>query len=60
MPKPSRETAKFNFLDWNNKVLVSSFKKIGLNVLLIIILDFLKGEEKLNGIKVKGLIHYIG
>jgi len=41
MPKPSRETAKFNFFDWNNKILVSSFRKIGLNILLIIVLDFL-------------------
>ena len=38
-------------------------KKLGAEIVgtaFLIILDFLKGEEKLNGIKVKGLIHYIG
>ena len=36
-------------------------KKLGAEIVgtaFLIILDFLKGEEKLQGIKVKGLIHY--
>lgn len=32
---------KFNFIDWNNHVLLSSMKKIDLSIILIIILDSL-------------------
>lgn len=31
--------SKQNFLEWNNQILISSFKKLDLNIILIIILD---------------------
>lgn len=36
-----KKSQKFNFLEWNNKVLIDSLKKIDLNIFLIIILDAL-------------------
>ena len=41
LPKPPHETKKSGFLDWNNNILVSSFKKIDLNIISIIIMDSL-------------------
>lgn len=35
------KTSKMNFLEWNQNILVSSLKKINLNIILIIILDAL-------------------
>ena len=32
---------KINFMEWNNHIFVSSIKKIDLNIILIVILDFL-------------------
>ena len=37
----SRENKKLNFLDWNNQILLSSLKKIDMNIILIVILDIL-------------------
>ena len=36
-----KQTQKFNFLEFNNKILISSIKKIDLSIILIIILDAL-------------------
>lgn len=32
---------KLNFIEWNNKILIGSFKKIDLNIALIVVLDVL-------------------
>ena len=36
-----KKNKKFDFLDWNNKVLTSSFKKVDLNIIFIVIADVL-------------------
>jgi len=36
-----KTTKKLNFIEWNNGILISSIKNIDLNIILIIILDFL-------------------
>ena len=35
------KSKKQNFIEWNNNILISSFKKINLNIILIVVLDFL-------------------
>ena len=37
----TKKTQTFNFLEWNNNILISSVKKINLNIILIVILDIL-------------------
>lgn len=36
-----KKIQKRNFLEWNNNIFISSIKKIGLDIILIVILDFL-------------------
>ena len=37
----TKDRSKFNFIEWNNRVFVSSIKRIRLGIILIIILDIL-------------------
>ncbi len=39
--KITKESKKFNFLEWNNSILISSIKKIDLNIVYIFVLDVL-------------------
>jgi len=34
-----KKSQKFNFLDWNNKILLDSLRKIDLNIIWMVILD---------------------